>query len=197
MSPAAGTASATHRAVLNRDSIARAALVVLDRQGATGLTMRAVASELGSSPMGLYHHVADRAELITLMIDVSLREEPMPAPSGEGWREDLWLLARWLLAAARRHPALWEVTGQMAGEATTTLLAFGESWIGLWRTSDLPEARAFEAAITSLGGVVAMVGQSRRPVEAPSVPHLSSLPNMRHAIDRAPDPAIRVRARSA
>jgi len=82
MSPADGTASATHRAVLNRDSIARAALVVLDRQGATGLTMRAVASELGSSPMGLYHNVADRAELITLMIDVSLREEPMHAPLG-------------------------------------------------------------------------------------------------------------------
>ncbi len=177
-----------HRPDLSRDAIAAAALSVVDRDGAVAFSMRAVAAELGASPMSLYHHVADRAELVLLMVDAAVREVPMPGPSGDGWREDLWHLARWLRDSARRHPHLGALVGEMNG-ATDALYAFGEHWVGLWRLSTMPEADAFDAAFASLTAVVAMVMHTRWPgTPGSSSPQLHSVPNLRHAIHVANDP---------
>ena len=54
-------------AVLNQEKIAAAALAVIDRDGLPALTMRAVGRELGVAAMSLYNHVADRAELESLV----------------------------------------------------------------------------------------------------------------------------------
>ena len=173
---------------LNRDAIAAAGLAVVDRDGAGAFSMRAVAAELGVSPMSLYHHIADRAELVTLMVDVAVREVPMPGPSGLAWNEDLWHLAQWLRDGARRHPHLGALVGEMRN-ATDALYAFGEHWVGLWRLSSVPEAVAFDAAIASLTAVVAVVMHTRWP-EAPGAgsPRLHSVPNLRHAMEIADDP---------
>ena len=54
-------------AVLSQEKIAAAALAVIDRDGLPALTMRAVGRELGVAAMSLYNHVADRAELESLV----------------------------------------------------------------------------------------------------------------------------------
>jgi AcrR family transcriptional regulator len=56
----------------------QAALGVIDRDGIEGCTMRAVAHELGVTPMALYRHVATKDELLAkipdlLMADVAHR----------------------------------------------------------------------------------------------------------------------------
>ena len=49
---------------LNRDSIARAALALVDRDGSEALSLRKVAGELGVGTMTLYHYVPSREALV-------------------------------------------------------------------------------------------------------------------------------------
>jgi AcrR family transcriptional regulator len=53
-----------------------AAEAIVDQRGIEALTMRAVAKELGSSPMALYRHVRDKDELLLLMLDRAAAELP-------------------------------------------------------------------------------------------------------------------------
>src|ERR687891_1067629 len=88
---------------LDTDRIAAAALAVADERGADGFTMRAVAEALGVTPMALYHHVADKAALVSLVVDKVINEQPLPPPSGE-WQEELWQIACWFRHMASAHP---------------------------------------------------------------------------------------------
>lgn len=54
---------------LTRAEIVAAARRVLEREGVGALTMRRVAREVGSAPMGLYHHVADKDELLLALLE--------------------------------------------------------------------------------------------------------------------------------
>lgn len=56
------------------DRIVDAALEIVDERGPDALSMRAVAQRLGSGTATLYRHVADRAELVALMVDRMLGE---------------------------------------------------------------------------------------------------------------------------
>jgi AcrR family transcriptional regulator len=67
---------------LTRAEIVSAARRVLEREGVGALTMRRVAREVGSAPMGLYHHVADKDELLLALLEeeaASLEPPPLPA----------------------------------------------------------------------------------------------------------------------
>lgn len=66
---------------LTRDEIVRAARELLARDGVDGITMRALARAVGSTPMSLYHHVADKDELLLLLLEDeadALRPPPLP-----------------------------------------------------------------------------------------------------------------------
>jgi len=79
--------------------------------GMESLTIRAVAEELGSSPMGLYRYVAGKEELVEALLDRVLGRMPAVPESGDPL-EDLAAFAtahRDLLLA---HP--WAVPGLIA-----------------------------------------------------------------------------------
>jgi TetR/AcrR family transcriptional regulator, tetracycline repressor protein len=57
---------------LHLDAIVAAAIDVIDELGLDGCTIRAVADRLGSSPMSLYRHVADKHALLAHVPDVLL-----------------------------------------------------------------------------------------------------------------------------
>ena len=93
-------------ASLSRPAILAAALAVADAEGARALTMRRVATELGSStPMSLYRYVGSKDGLVDLMIDAVYGEVGLPErPSGD-WRADLEPLTRRTWAVIQHH--LW------------------------------------------------------------------------------------------
>ena len=66
---------------LNRDRIVAAAVKLADAQGFEALSMRALADELGTAPMSLYRHVANKEDLLDGMIDVVFGE--IDVPSGQ------------------------------------------------------------------------------------------------------------------
>lgn len=71
---------------LNVNRIVTAALERIEADGAAALTMRNVARSLGATPMSLYRHVRDKAELESLVVDRVLDGVAAVELSGD-WRE--------------------------------------------------------------------------------------------------------------
>ncbi|WP_225843162.1 TetR/AcrR family transcriptional regulator [Streptomyces albus] len=78
-------------ATLSRTAVTDAAERLLDEEGLSALTVRRVARELGTSPMSLYRHVADKQELLALVLDRLAARLPRP-PLPTHPRERLTLL---------------------------------------------------------------------------------------------------------
>src|SRR4051794_18523268 len=57
-------ASGSGRGRLTRDRVLQAALTVADAGGLGALTIRSLASELGTKPMSVYYHVAGKSEIL-------------------------------------------------------------------------------------------------------------------------------------
>lgn len=92
-------AAARDKQPLTRDAIVEAALVLLERDGLGGLSMRRLAQELGAGAASLYWHVSDKEELLGLLLDRIVGETELPEPDPEHWQDSVKELAR----AVRRH----------------------------------------------------------------------------------------------
>ena len=165
-------------AELDQERIAAAALDVVDERGVGGFTMRAVADALGVTPMALYYHVADKAELVALMLEAAISEHPLPAATGD-WQDDLWKLSRWVRDAASAHPEVSKLRTQHVW--TPAMLRVAERWVGIWQQSDLPLERATEAATVSSLAIYGYVDAEvrAREIEWPGDEMLAWLPNAR------------------
>jgi DNA-binding transcriptional regulator YhcF (GntR family) len=91
---------------LGRAPIVRAAMRIADAEGLDAVSMRRVASELGSGAMSLYRHVPGKEDLLLQMRETAFGEFPLPAVPPPGWRTQLETAARRLWAMYRRHPWL-------------------------------------------------------------------------------------------
>lgn len=94
------------RAPLSRDRVVTAAMALADEQGAAGVTMRAVATQLGVEAMSLYNHVAGRDDILDGMVDAVFAEIDLPT-SSSGWRAAMRDRAASSRTVLRRHP--WAV----------------------------------------------------------------------------------------
>ncbi|WP_191892451.1 TetR/AcrR family transcriptional regulator C-terminal domain-containing protein, partial [Streptomyces griseoaurantiacus] len=88
---------------LSREQIVRAAVELLDAEGADGLSMRRLGAKLGAGATSLYWHVANKDELLELAFDEVMGEVPLVEPSGD-WRADLLGFADGMRAMMFRHP---------------------------------------------------------------------------------------------
>ena len=103
------SAATTEREPLDRDAIVARAVAFADERGTDALSMRKLAAELGYEVMSLYNHVANKAEVLALMVDAVAAEIPAPDPD-----DDPLVAVRTLAvdtrAALVRHPwaaSLW------------------------------------------------------------------------------------------
>jgi AcrR family transcriptional regulator len=91
---------------LTREEIIDAALGLIRTHGLPGLTMRAVAAELGVTPMAVYYYIADKDELVRLVVEtISAARGALRLGEG-GWEESLrrHLLRVW--EESTRYPGL-------------------------------------------------------------------------------------------
>lgn len=94
------------RAPLSRDAIVDGALRVLDCEGASGLSMRRIAEELGCGTSAIYWHVANKEQLIQLVFDRVIAEVPLPEVEPARWQEQVKQAARDVRGALQRHPGI-------------------------------------------------------------------------------------------
>jgi AcrR family transcriptional regulator len=91
---------------LTRARIVRAGLRILESKGAEGLSMRAVAEELGTAPMSLYRHVRGKDELLSAIVTLVLERLDFEPPQHAAWTERV---AAWMHALREqlgRSPAV-------------------------------------------------------------------------------------------
>ena len=94
---------ARRQKALTRDEIVQAAVVLADTEGAAAVNMRRIAKELDVGVMSLYWHVADKEQLLDLML-VAIEGEDVPASESLDWRTDLARIARQKRQSLLRHP---------------------------------------------------------------------------------------------
>jgi TetR/AcrR family transcriptional regulator, tetracycline repressor protein len=84
-------------ASLTRDEIIDAALSLIQKQGLSGLTMRAVAAELQVTPMAVYYYIDDKDELLRLAVERITASRNSLRMDADGWRASLkrHLLSAW------------------------------------------------------------------------------------------------------
>lgn len=88
-----------------RNQIGTAALQVVDREGLAGLSMRAVAEELGTGAMTLYNYVDDRQQLEGLVVDAVVSKFRIPtATASTDWRERVIAIGLAMADRVRAHP---------------------------------------------------------------------------------------------
>jgi AcrR family transcriptional regulator len=82
-------------------------MVVADAGGLARLTIRSLAEELGVKPMAVYHHVANKDEILDGIVDLVFEAIELPSPEGD-WRQELRRSASSARAVLRQHP--WAVS---------------------------------------------------------------------------------------
>jgi AcrR family transcriptional regulator len=98
------------RPALTRRRIVLAALHLVEEHGLDALTMRRVASALRVTPMSLYNHVADKAELVDVMMDFIIGDVVDAASRDTGdWEARLRSLVCRNFAMWQEHPGLVKV----------------------------------------------------------------------------------------
>jgi AcrR family transcriptional regulator len=132
-----------HRAALSKDRVFRAAVEVADEAGISSLTMRALAQRLEVEAMSLYHHVADKNEILDGMVDVVLDEinvrvAEIGPVGGDGWNwktavRDRILAAREVLLRHPWAPGVLESRTAMSA----TVMRYYDSLVGLLRQGGL------------------------------------------------------------
>lgn len=141
---------------LDRSDIVASAIALADADGLQGVSMRAVASRLGTSASALYRYVADRADLLGLMADQVARElRPFEPPPGGGI-EAMVAVAQAQRDLYRQHPWLTEISFRMSAAGPETLRFF-DACLGAMSESAAPKPIKFEALalVTALAAVFA------------------------------------------
>jgi len=98
------TANSTpgHRAPLTRERVLHGAIAIADAGGIAALTIRALADKLGVKPMSVYHHVANKDEILDGIVDLVFSEIDLPTTGGD-WRTEIRRRATSARAVLRRH----------------------------------------------------------------------------------------------
>jgi AcrR family transcriptional regulator len=108
----------------SRELFTAAAIKIADAEGIEALSIRRVAKEVGAGAMSLYRYIDSKDELLELMSDAVMGEEPVPdEPSGD-WRADLRTLAERGRALMHRHPWLAGIRNLRRTFGPNTLRAF-------------------------------------------------------------------------
>lgn len=151
--------------------ILTSALALLDEGGGQGLTMRALASRLGVTPMSLYHHVKDRAGLLRALSDRVYGEVLEGTGSHLDRQEEVRELLVRYYDAVGKHPQLTlaifaepeafaGVSRQITDRLTALLATFTPEPV-LWRDILIDHAHGSGLALTSARGDKKQIGNMR------------------------------------
>ena len=151
--PTRKPSSAQQRQPLSRERVILEGVALADENGIGTLTMRRLADRLQVEPMSLYHHVANKDEILDGMVDLVFREIELPQASA-GWKTAMRDRASSARDALRQHP--WAI-GRMESRANPgpATLRHHDAVIGCLRAAGFSialTAHAFSAIDSYLYG---------------------------------------------
>jgi AcrR family transcriptional regulator len=172
----------------SRDEIVTAAIAMADSGGIGAVSMRAVATALGTGAGSLYRYLSSRDDLLDLMADRAAGElRPYPDAGGD-WLDAMVRIARRQLDLYREHPWLAEILPRPSGFGPRSLAWF-DHCLGILRPVPAATTAKFEA-IAMMTGVVSLFARtaSAGPPPAFDAIDLAAFPNLAAALT-APPPA--------
>jgi TetR/AcrR family tetracycline transcriptional repressor len=89
---------------LSRSRIVERALRYIDENGLDALSMHKLGAALDVKGMSLYHHVANKDDLLDTVVEALWAEVEEAAPARVTWREGVESLAHAVRDTVRRHP---------------------------------------------------------------------------------------------
>ena len=149
------------RSALTRDRIVAEALRLLDAEGAEALSMRKLAAALGVGTTSLYWHVANRDELIELVVNEINAEVDVPG-AGEvhDWREATRRYARSVRSGIVRHRwVVSELAHLVAAVPGPNLSRTTERMLAVFEAAGFQLAEA-ERALNTVSAYVAGIALS-------------------------------------
>jgi AcrR family transcriptional regulator len=161
---------------LTRDRIIDAAVQLIEREGVDAVSMRRVATELGSAPMSLYNHVTSKAALLDGVVERVAAGIQRPEPTAS-WEDDVRAQARAFRAIAHAYPrCTMLVVSRPASTAATQTIEHALATLraaGFGEEDAARTVRAFVAYI--VGSLVREFGISPSAVsgEDPQAPRMS------------------------
>ncbi|MBB2915562.1 AcrR family transcriptional regulator [Streptosporangium becharense] len=96
---------------LSRAQIVRAAVELLDAEGSEALSMRRLGARLGAGATSIYWHVANKDQLLELVLDEVYGELVVPDLGEVGWRDAVFAFAYAMRQAIFRHPWVTSIIG--------------------------------------------------------------------------------------
>jgi AcrR family transcriptional regulator len=140
------------RGTITRESVMDAALALADREGFDGVTIRAVAAEVGVTPMALYTYFSDKDALYVGMRGQVFARVCAASISRQGYRSMLDGIARGIHRVMREHPN-WTPLLSHGNGPPTSALDFMDELLGLM----VKEGFAIEDAMRAYGCVMSFV----------------------------------------
>lgn len=149
---------------LSKEAIVASALRIVRKKSLRDLTMRALAEELGATPMALYRHVGDSRGLSLLVVDAVFADLALPDRSLAplAWLEEL---ARAVRALGRAHRGVMDVLLE-EGPAVPSTLVVLDAVVRKLHAAGLPWDEATGIHNTFLSWVAAAVRREERWAEA-------------------------------
>jgi AcrR family transcriptional regulator len=98
---------------LSRAAIFRAALDLIDAEGAAALTMRRLGAEMGVEAMSLYRHVASKDALLDGVAEQLMAEHEVGVEDHD-WAVSAQRFTQQIHTIARAHPAAFDLVGLRA-----------------------------------------------------------------------------------
>jgi len=150
--------SSSRRPVLTRDAIVAKAVELADAEGLDAVSIRRLAAELPARPMSLYNHIADKTELVGLMLDRIIDEGLIGDALSSDWREALRQIANAARGSAERHRWLMAGLGGARSQRESFRRHYEESLRALngLRGSDDDKLRLLAAVDSYTFGHVAL-----------------------------------------
>jgi AcrR family transcriptional regulator len=150
------------RSTLTREQIVTQAIQLLDGEGIEALSMRKLAARLDVGATSLYWHVANRDELIELVVDEVYGELDLPDAAVAGTRIDV---AEWRAATRRyahsiratvlRHPWVVSVVEYLVTSYLgPNLTRVTERLLALFEAAGFEQLREAERAVSILSSYV-------------------------------------------
>lgn len=142
---------------LSRDRIVSEAIQLLDAEGIDALSMRSLGARLGAGATSLYRHVANKDELIELVVDEIYGEVRVPAADPAHWRAAVTDSAHSLRSMVLRHPWVVSVLGQVGlAYLGPNLMRQSERMLALFRAAGFAADEADQAMNLLIAYVIGM-----------------------------------------
>lgn len=155
------------KTALSAETIFKAALRLVDKEGLGALTMRRLAGELRVATMSLYGHVPNKDDLLLGIVDLATREMELPEPGTPPW--EAWkAITREFRRVALEHPNLVSLIVQRPPTGSEGLRTLDAALDALRHAGLDPEqtARAYRlTASFAIGFVTLECGGYFKPID--------------------------------